>query len=117
MEVRRTATQESVRFCTLPEQLSRYLVALCSSSRSFTSAYFMYAWKLAFNSALSGRVNFQGWLFHKNSHPCEFCKTCLYAILFEVVRCLHTIEGFRSFNVSALKVVSIDLHILLQLIC
>ena len=43
MEVRRTATQESVRFCTLPEQLSRYLVALCSSSRSFTSAYFMYA--------------------------------------------------------------------------
>ena len=30
----RTATQESVRFCTLPEQLSRYLVALCSSSHT-----------------------------------------------------------------------------------
>ena len=74
MEVRRTATQESVRFCTLPEQLSRYLVALCSSSRSFTSAYFMYAWKIKFNSALSGSVNFQGWIFHKIATPVNFVR-------------------------------------------
>ena len=32
----------------LPEQLSRYFVALCSSSRSFMSAYFMYAWVFGF---------------------------------------------------------------------
>ena len=32
------------KFWYLPEQLSRYFVALCSSSRSFMSAYFMYAW-------------------------------------------------------------------------
>ena len=37
---------KSKKTCTLPEQLSRYLVALCSSSRSLTSAYFMYAWKI-----------------------------------------------------------------------
>ena len=96
MPMMRTATQESVRFCTLPEQLSRYFVALCSSSRSLTSAYFMYACKTDSDSVTS---------------PFPY----LDPILFEVVWRLHPVEGLGGLNVSALKVVTVDLRILMEL--
>ena len=45
-----------------------------------------------------------------------FTLTCLDPVLFEVVWCLYSIERFSGLDVSPFKVVTVDLHIWLQLI-